>query len=52
MDDGLRNYREEAGEVVAERFFEMFLQVVGRALESHVSSPQLRRNYDERFSLD
>jgi plasmid stabilization system protein ParE len=47
MDDVIRYYREEAGDVVADRFFETFLQCVDRALHSpefyHRVSPILRR---------
>ena len=47
MDDILRYYTAEAGEVVADRFFGMFLEVVGHALLHpgfyHPVSHHLRR---------
>jgi plasmid stabilization system protein ParE len=47
MSEILRYYHDEAGEVVADRFYQTFLQVVDRALENpehfHPVSDLLRR---------
>ncbi len=47
MDDVLRYYSGEAGEVIADRFFQTFLQVVDHARLNpghfHLVSPHLRR---------
>jgi plasmid stabilization system protein ParE len=47
MNDVLHYYTKEAGEIVADRFFQTFLQVVERVISSpeyfHPVSPVLRR---------
>ncbi len=47
MNEILGYYLSEAGEIVADRFYQTFLQVVNRALENpeyfHPVSPLLRR---------
>lgn len=47
VNDILRHYAEEAGEIVADRFFGTFLQIVEQALHHperfHPVSPWLRR---------